>query len=237
MEESTQPANHDLQVGIVVILASVVGFVGVAHEVFHGPFGTFDTWVTHAIVPWRTPACNVLFSAITVLGNTRLLLLVSCAVVLTACVYRPIRWEAVCAMGLLVMIWLISTVLKDTYVRPRPDPTLAILHETSFSFPSGHAMVSISLFGFIAYLAFTRLRGWTRAIVVTVFCMLIPLVGFSRIYVGVHYVGDVTAGYIAGLPVLVTTLLVYRRRASTHVHETPSPNGKDETLAVNASAD
>ena len=87
--------------------------------------------------------------------------------------------------------------------------------ETSYSFPSGHAMVSFVVYGMPAYLAVLTLENW-RARVAIVFgaALLVILIGFSRVYLGVHYPSDVLAGYAAGgvwLSALVTGAETVRR--------------------------
>jgi membrane-associated phospholipid phosphatase len=87
--------------------------------------------------------------------------------------------------------------------------------ETSYSFPSGHAMESFVAYGMLAYLAVLWLRTWeARVAVICGAALLVVLIGFSRMYLGVHYFSDVIAGYAAGgvwLSALITGAETMRR--------------------------
>jgi membrane-associated phospholipid phosphatase len=122
---------------------------------------------------------------------------------------------------------LLDVILKLIFARPRPslpDPLLAL---TSYSFPSGHAMGSMAFYGLLAYLAIQRLSTWRwRVAVVIAMVFLILLIGFSRMYLGVHYLSDVLAGYAAGFAWLVITItgvetIIRRRHDLSHADRTP----------------
>ena len=127
----------------------------------------------------------------------------------------------------LIVAWVLSYlggtildgVMKEVIRRPRPEYAMRFLHYHSWSFPSGHSMGS--LIGF-AMLAYTIIRVvpvkstvaeaaiWAGAVI------MIALVGYSRIYLAVHYLSDVIAGYTLGvlwLAVCFTGLQMVSRRA------------------------
>jgi undecaprenyl-diphosphatase len=95
---------------------------------------------------------------------------------------------------------LLNTLLKQIFVRARPqfaDPLLTI---TNYSFPSGHTMMATVFYGTLCLLFVTVVRNWLlRGLAVLVSAMMILLVGFSRIYLGVHYLSDVLAAMAEGL--------------------------------------
>lgn len=92
--------------------------------------------------------------------------------------------------------WIMDVIVKIFFGRARPDLWTSILPETSFSFPSGHSMVSTALaFAVVVLLWNTRWR-WIALILAPPFVFL---VGLSRIYLGVHYPSDVLGGWSAGL--------------------------------------
>jgi len=86
---------------------------------------------------------------------------------------------------------------KLAFHRPRPE--LAMYIEHSFSFPSGHATIAVAFYGFAGYLLMRFAPGWKRKVNIlfaTIF--IIMAIGFSRIYLGVHYISDVWSGYLVG---------------------------------------
>lgn len=102
---------------------------------------------------------------------------------------------------------LLNTALKLYFRRARPDVPWALVQENSFSFPSGHSMFAVVLYGILAYLALQYLRHrWERAAAIVVAVTLISGIGLSRIYLGVHYPSDVAAGYFVGCTWLLTVM-------------------------------
>ena len=112
---------------------------------------------------------------------------------------------------------LLNRILKYVFQRPRPhfdDPLLSL---TSYSFPSGHTMTATVLFGVLAAYFFTTAPDWRRRVVIFfVASFLILLVGFSRIYLGAHYLSDVLGAMAEGLAwlsfCLTVVYSVWRRR-------------------------
>ncbi|AJQ27892.1 phosphatase PAP2 family protein [Pelosinus fermentans] len=93
---------------------------------------------------------------------------------------------------------LLNYLLKHLFVRARPD-MFHVIKETGYSFPSGHAMVSLCFYGMLAYLISLKISSWTwRFVLFIATAIFIVIIGISRIYLGVHYPTDVLAGYAAG---------------------------------------
>jgi membrane-associated phospholipid phosphatase len=109
---------------------------------------------------------------------------------------------------------LLDTVLKLSFGRTRPEAFFDYPLPLSHSFPSGHAFFSASLLGGFAVLISGRIRSQVlRALLWVVTIGLILLIGFSRVYLGVHYPSDVFAGYAAAV-VWVTAVALGDRLAS-----------------------
>jgi membrane-associated phospholipid phosphatase len=101
----------------------------------------------------------------------------------------------------------INYVMKLFFPKPRPELWPRLISETSFSFPSGHAVGSMVVYGFIAYILARELPSYQRYIY-AVASVLIIAIGFSRLYLGVHYPTDIIAGYGVGILWLITCLKV-----------------------------
>jgi undecaprenyl-diphosphatase len=88
--------------------------------------------------------------------------------------------------------------LKAYLQRPRPPAPLVLVH--SYSFPSGHAFNIMLICGFVTYLLWpVWRRAWTRALILVAAFTLIVAVGFSRLYLRVHWLDDVLGGYALGV--------------------------------------
>lgn len=78
-------------------------------------------------------------------------------------------------------------------------PINSFISEDTFSFPSGHATISVALYGFIAYFIFRSVKNkLIKELAITICSLLIILIGFSRIYLGVHFFSDIYIGYLVG---------------------------------------
>lgn len=101
----------------------------------------------------------------------------------------------------LILVFMLNYILKLIFSRARPID-INIITETGYSFPSGHAMISLAIYGFLAYLLWKSDYKYKK-IGVSLLVLLIVLIGISRIYLGVHYTSDVIAGFIVSLGYLL----------------------------------
>lgn len=102
----------------------------------------------------------------------------------------------------LVLVFLINRILKFIIARPRPQ-ILRLVPEEGYSFPSGHAMVSMGFYGFLIYLIYKKLKNKKVKYSLIIFLgLLIFLIGISRIYLGVHYFTDVIGGFVIAIAYL-----------------------------------
>lgn len=112
----------------------------------------------------------------------------------------------------IVGVTVINQMIKHIMRRPRPD-VLRLVSESGYSFPSGHSMVSMALYGIIIYLIYKKVNNkYLKCLFISLLSLLILLIGLSRIYVGVHYASDVLAGFILGLVYLIIYIWFYNKR-------------------------
>ena len=106
---------------------------------------------------------------------------------------------------------VINFIVKNIIQRPRPIGH-RLINETGYSMPSGHSMVSMAFYGYLIYLIYKYVKNKNLKISLIVFlCLLIILVGLSRIYLGVHYTTDVLAGYLLGISYLIIFVFVIKK--------------------------
>lgn len=111
----------------------------------------------------------------------------------------------------LIIIFVLNQAMKLIVQRPRPAE-FAIINETGYSFPSGHSMVSMAYYGFLIWLVYRYMQNrGLKTLLILIFTVLIPLVGISRIYLGVHYASDVLAGFCISLVYLILFIKVANR--------------------------
>ncbi|HEY7878518.1 MAG TPA: bifunctional DedA family/phosphatase PAP2 family protein [Gemmatimonadaceae bacterium] len=189
-----------LTVGLLLSLSALWLLGGVTEDVVHhDPLTRFDVTLMEWFHRHQTPLGDRVFVAITNLGSP---LTIGALAVIVAVVLL-VRRERVLLTAWVVALaggGLLSEVLKITIRRPRPPYAATFLQRFSFSFPSGHSIGALLGYGMFAYLLLLWVRPRAaRIAVVTVAPILVAAIGFSRIYLGVHYFSDVVAGYAAGV--------------------------------------
>lgn len=108
---------------------------------------------------------------------------------------------------------------KIIWQRPRPAG-IAVYVENSWSFPSGHAILAVSLYGFLIYFFWKTLKKQPHKITALFFGLLIIIaIGFSRLYLGVHYLSDVLAGYLVGIFWLVISIRLVENKKENKNNE------------------
>ncbi len=94
---------------------------------------------------------------------------------------------------------IIKEFLKFLFHKERPDAGLALIQESGYSFPSGHAFMSVIFYGMICYFIYQVCKNkWQKMILLIATAVLVFLIGFSRIYLGAHWISDVLAGWLIG---------------------------------------
>jgi undecaprenyl-diphosphatase len=105
--------------------------------------------------------------------------------------------------------FLLTTFLKGVFERARPELFDSDYTASFYSFPSGHAALAVGFYGALTLILAYHLRGFARSAVVGVGVLLVLLIGYSRLYLGVHYPTDVLAGFLAAPLWLIFVGAVY----------------------------
>jgi membrane-associated phospholipid phosphatase len=176
------------------------------HEYFPGDLRV-SLWVQSLEYPQLT---HFLKGLAWVFGNWRTGILVVLAGILVYWKYGKLEAAMLAAAG--IISWS-NEGIKLLIARPRPtaDQVNILVHESNYSFPSSHAFFASLFFGSLICLLITRLRpGLWRSVLISALILIILLVGFSRIYLGVHWYSDVIAGYVFGGFFLTILIAGYR---------------------------
>lgn len=185
--------------------------------IFHHAMGVFDSTIIWLVRYFATPALDRVMIAVSDLGFglSYAVIVVAAFAVLT--VYR--RWLELKGLSLSFAGGaVLNYVLKNLFERARPD-AFQLVAAGGYSFPSGHAMVSLCFYGMVAFLLARTIPSWRwRYFLVIVTVFLIILIGISRIYLGVHYPSDVVAGYTGGtmwLMFCISLLMLWEKHAGS----------------------
>lgn len=124
--------------------------------------------------------------------------------------WRNNEKDAYWLAGLAIATGLLEVLLKNLFQRPRPELWERLAHASGYSFPSGHALGSTTICGFLAYLLGERYPQKKR-LIYGVAAIWIFLSGLTRLYLGVHWPTDVVGSWILGGTLLFVSLRFYRR--------------------------
>ncbi len=183
-----------------IFLAFSIGFIELADEVKEGDTQFYDEAILTAINTTSNSFWDTFFFIITNFGGVIGVLVITLGIAALLVLRKKYKKTILLISGVAGAA-LINVLLKLIFERTRPDLWHQLVVETSFSFPSGHAMASSALaFSVIALLWNTKYR-WPAVLIGAAFTILI---GFSRLYLGVHYPTDILAGWcVSGLWVLL----------------------------------
>jgi undecaprenyl-diphosphatase len=175
---------------------SVLLLAGLVEDVINSDAITrIDQWLEMILIAFRHPALVETFLVITVLAKLSIIIIF--ALLFTLFLWRLEQKRFL--SGLWVAVGgtaSFSYIFKITLERPRP--LAGVYEETSFSFPSAHAALAVAFYGYLLYWAWRR-SAWSRRVNLTFsWLVLIVLIGFSRLFLGVHYLSDVLGGYALG---------------------------------------
>ena len=167
-----------------------------------------DEWAIENIVKGgRTEVLTVLFKGITFFGEAKLLIPIGVLGSIVGFFFFKDRKRTVCFAGNLILIAALNWIIKHVVQRPRPDESLWLVKEDSYSYPSGHAMVTTAFYGLIIYFIYKNVENkLLRNIICIVLSLLIILIDFSRVYLGVHYVTDVLSGSLISIAYLIVAV-------------------------------
>jgi membrane-associated phospholipid phosphatase len=182
-------------------------FVGLANAVRSNHALPGDDAILNGIHHFSSPALDKLAVAVTTLGNPAVVV-IGVAVAAAVLAYKRYRRQAVFLLFSAAGTAAINVIIKFLFHRDRPSLWARIVTENSYSFPSGHAMISSALaFSVIILCWHTRYR-WLVVIVSTLFFLLVSL---SRLYLGVHFPSDVVGGWSVSLLWIATLHYAFGR--------------------------
>jgi undecaprenyl-diphosphatase len=191
--------TRELTGGFLAAVGSLLLFAWLATEVFRKSTVAFDAAVRDGVHAWASPGLTAFFRTVTMFGS-HLFLVPLGAVVIWRLAAAGRKRAAIVFLIAAAGGEALDSTLKVLFRRPRPEVFFGYTAPSTYSFPSGHAMLSACFYGVLAAMITQRLesRGqraatWAAAATAAV------VIGVSRIYLGVHYPSDVVAGYAAAI--------------------------------------
>jgi undecaprenyl-diphosphatase len=187
--------NRELIAGFLGASAALIFFGWLTNVVLAGESMRFDNAVRNAIHTWASPPLTFAMLGITQLGSAPALVTLGVLVIWRLTVQRR-RQAVLIFIAACVGAEALSEMLKVVFRRQRPEAFFGYAEPITYSFPSGHSMMSACFYGVIAAILTTRMASSKRRIAIWAGAAFLAVaIGFSRVYLGVHYPSDVLAGY------------------------------------------
>jgi undecaprenyl-diphosphatase len=209
-----------LLLGLAAAIGALIFFGWLTDEVLEGETRHFDEATRAAVHQLASPALTAIMRGLSFIGSTISLTIATIAVVVR---FAMQKWGREAKLFAITMIGaaLLNLTLKLTFKRARPVPFFNLTAPETYSFPSGHSLMSCCFFGALAAIVTARIkRKRLRVIVWMLASVMFLSIGFSRIYLGVHHTTDVIAGFVAALIWILIIRFVemqVRRRRGRHV--------------------
>ena len=172
----------------------------------------FDTFMYELITYGMNDITTIIYKAITFLGSTLFIVLL-CIVFLILFIVLKKKNIGLVISSVLIISTLFNNLLKIIFCRTRPD-VIKLVHESSYSFPSGHTMASVSMYGILIYILIkSNINKKIKLILITILGILPILVGLSRVYLGAHYISDIIGGFIVSIILLlIETYIIDKKK-------------------------
>lgn len=201
-KKSYQPERlRRIGIRLVLFCSAFLLFCVITFFVMRDGVTPLDQALCSRIYAMRTETLTAVLKAITYLGNWQTVTLICIALLFFQ---KTRRHFGVPLATSCITSTLLYEVLKRIFQRPRPDLSLHLITQGGYSFPSGHSMTGLVFYGLLIVLLWHHVRNpKARAVFTAGFTLLFLTIGFSRVYLGVHYPTDVLGGWSLGLCILL----------------------------------
>lgn len=184
----------------ILLFICIIGFLALAEDVFNNEIMNGD------IIGYKFISTYLISDTITPIA--KFITNFGGVICLTGISILPILIIKNKKIGLSIILNLgvatvLNIILKNILQRPRPTE-YRIINESGYSFPSGHSMISMAVYGLFIYLIYKYVKNrYIRNSFIVILSVLILSIGISRIYLGVHYTSDVIAGFLISMSYLI----------------------------------
>lgn len=191
---------------ILLITLPILLFVVIAMFIETNILTNFEGYVYNKSTAYMSTTLTKIITLFTHLGDPISVLIICFLLILIPLTRFKLGIPA--SITVIVSI-VLNIILKSVFARQRPD-ILKLINETSYSFPSGHAMVNAALYVMIILTINNIIKNKEMQFLIKGLCILmIIIISFSRIYLGVHYLGDILGGCLLGFSISAIIYNIY----------------------------
>lgn len=201
----------EMLVVLSLLTVSVIAFAVITRRIFFLKNEKFDYQVFDFLKSHVSERNNDIMLFFTFLGTHIFLIPASLVLIFIFLFIKKHRWYSIKIPAIALSSVALMFILKNLFGRQRPD--IPLLREAKgLSYPSGHALMSVTFYGLLIYIVWKTVKNkWIKWTLIVSLILLILIIGFSRIYLRVHYPSDVLAGFATGIVWLFVSLYILRR--------------------------
>lgn len=183
----------------IILFVSLILFIFLTYNIFNNKIAFIDSYIEGIILSIRNDKLTDIMTIITNISSAYALIVIT---ILLLILIKNKKIPILITFNL-IFSFLTSQLIKIILRRDRPV-NISLVNAMGFSYPSGHSMVSMAYFGFIAYLVYKYIDNTiVKVILIITLFVSIFTIGFSRIYLGVHYFSDVLGGFLLSISYLM----------------------------------
>ncbi|MFD1775107.1 phosphatase PAP2 family protein [Paenibacillus rhizophilus] len=192
---------------LFLLFAVIFGLISVLVTYNHTAW--FDDRIIHLVQSPESPALTSAAKSLSLVGSSKIVISLSLVIMAALFLFLKHRLELLLFLWVGVTSNILNSILKNWFHRERPN-IHRIIEEPGFSFPSGHSMAAFSVYGVLTFLLWRHLRSGSARVLLVVICFILTAaIGWSRIYLGVHYPSDVIGGYAASCAWLMLSIVLF----------------------------
>jgi membrane-associated phospholipid phosphatase len=196
----------EMTIVLVLFVIALTAFVYITRRVFVLDKTKLDTNVFNYLQSHVSERNNDIMEVFTFLGTHQFLIPANLSLIAYFLFIKKHKWYSIKIPAIALSSLGLMFLLKGLFDRKRPSVPL-LFHAKGLSFPSGHALMSVTFYGLIIYIIFKSVKNPTiKWSLIGLLIILIMIIGMSRVYLRVHYATDVIAGYCIGFLWLVFTV-------------------------------
>lgn len=190
------------------IIFPIILFIMLAGFVESGLTLGFEGWTYKEVSEEMSPVITNIMKITTHIGDAITVIIIC----LLLFVFQKSRKTIAIPVSIAVIIAAtLNLILKNIFARDRPN-ILRLIHETDYSFPSGHAMINAALYTILIFFVLKYIKNIPEKIILSTFFVCITIsIGYSRIYLGVHYLGDILGGWLLGATIGYVIYLISQK--------------------------
>lgn len=191
---------------LVLFVIALSAFVYITRRIFVLNKNELDNNVFNYLQTHVSERNNDIMEVFTFLGTHQFLIPANLSLIAYFLFIKKHKWYSIKIPAIALSSLGLMFLLKGLFDRERPSIPL-LFHAKGLSFPSGHALMSVTFYGLIIYIIFRNVKNPTiKWSLMSLLIILIMIIGMSRVYLRVHYATDVIAGYCIGFLWLVFTV-------------------------------